>query len=234
MHRKCHAVGIQEARSARDGISKCGDYIRVTSQSANGCHGCELWLNATLPFGKYYGRAARIAKGDVVVVGRPSRGYRLRVSLAELRAFCAWSATRRTPQLRNCPMSGGRLSVLTFNLLWQPAKQLCVFVDANIQLCNPLHDVVGDFGGESQSDIAGSLLDALRSLRLYVPSTFPESCKSRRVDDQATYTSKVGCVHSRIDYFLASRNVACKERSVAVDRSFDMLNDIDDHWALFG
>ena len=119
-------------------------------------------------------------------------------------------------------------------LLWQPAKQLCGFADANIQLRNPLHDVVGDFGGKSQSDIAGSLLDALQSLRLYVPSTFPESCKSRRVDDQATYTSKVGCVHSRIDYFLASRNVACKERSVAVDRSFDMLNDIDDHWALFG
>ena len=73
MHRKCHAVGIQEARSARAGIFKCGDYIRVTSQSANGCRGCELWLNATLPFGKYYGRAVRIAKGDVVVVASEPR-----------------------------------------------------------------------------------------------------------------------------------------------------------------
>ena len=73
MHRKCHAVGIQEARSARAGISKCGDYICVTSQSANGCHGCELWLNATLPFGKHYGRAVRITKGDVVVVASEPR-----------------------------------------------------------------------------------------------------------------------------------------------------------------
>jgi len=60
-------------RSARAGIFKCGDYIRVTSRSANGCHGCELRLNATLPFGKYYGRAVRITKGDVVVVASEPR-----------------------------------------------------------------------------------------------------------------------------------------------------------------
>ena len=64
---------IQEARSARAGIFKCGDYICVTSQSANGCYGCELWLNATLPFGKHYGRAVRITKGDVVVVASEPR-----------------------------------------------------------------------------------------------------------------------------------------------------------------
>ena len=158
-------------RSARAGIFKCGDYVRVTSQSANGCYGCELWLNATLPFGKHYGRAARIAKGDVVVVASEPRlcDCERHSQSCELSVRGRPRAARHSCGTARCLVDVCPCSCSTF--CGSRQSNYVFFVDANVQLCNPLRVVVGDFGGKSQSDIAGSLLDALRSLRLYVPSS---------------------------------------------------------------
>lgn len=50
--RKVHIIGVQESRYKKCRIFSCGPFLRVTSGSPHGTHGCEIWFSLTLPFAK--------------------------------------------------------------------------------------------------------------------------------------------------------------------------------------
>ena len=196
---KVHLFGLQETRLPEACVAPDGDfYILQSPCLPMGTHGCALWVNLSLPYGK---------SGNAQLCFRRERFTVTAFMARYLVVQCEAVSLLITIVVAHAPYSGATDCPVTF---WQDiqravdrrprASQVLVLTDANAHLGSEASSAVGTHQAEPQNAAGAAFHDFLLRNDLACPATF----EAHECGPGHTWTSPTGHTH-RLDYIVLPR-----------------------------
>ena len=232
--RKVHIIGVQESRYKKCRICSCGPFLRVTSGSPHGTHGCEIWFSLTLSFAKINQCDCYVDANSVTILHHEPRRLLVKCCCANKSFVCV---SLHAPYLGNDELDVSKWWCETLTII----KKFCnnsptfVFADANLAIpreCNTVCD--NRFGNIHRPNKLQVGRDASFSQFLIESgvSAFG-SIESKLVgvsnESNVTYVGKISNKGKTIDHILG-KDIVCVERSYCTWFDFVASHDGLDHF----
>ena len=221
-----NVAGLQETRNSQSGVFKHDGVYRLVAQcTKQGTHGCEIWINLTVPLANIAGRPFFVDPNKITVVeSEPTKLF----AQIELPGLTITVASVHAPQ------SGQDQAYR--EQWWKELAQsihkhrkgvLFVLGDYNATMPEAMETMIGSLVCEKKNANTHLMQQLLIDSDIWAPATY-EACHR---GERHTWTHHTGKT-SRLDYILVDRGVAESECWSYPMNGIEIGNPVEDHAAV--
>ena len=224
--RQVNIAGLQETRNSQSGVFKHDGVYRMVAQGTkHGTHGCEIWINLTVPLANIAGRPFFVDPSKITVVeSEPTKIF----AQIELPGLTLTVASVHAPQSgQDQTYREQWWKELAQSISKHRKDLLCVLGDYNATMPEAMENMVGNLVCEKKNANTHLLQQLLIDSDIWAPATY-EACHR---GDRHTWTHHIG-KKSRLDYILVDRGIAEGECWSFPMHGIEIGNPVEDHGAV--
>eukprot|EP00438_Fugacium_kawagutii_P028375 Skav225003 [mRNA] locus=scaffold765:158017:163404:- [translate_table: standard] len=190
---KCHATGLQECRTVGTYTRHSASHLVYQSGAAtDGCRGCELWLDRSLPYATVNHQKFCFQHDHVHVSSYSDRHLLVIVNAPHFHIrILVLHGPYETASDVQCEQWWNDMTILVNRI----NPQLVILGDCNARVGRITSVAISDHGAEDENVPGQSMHCFMLENAMWIPATFP-SCHEGQIH---TWESSSG-VHHRLDY----------------------------------